>query len=312
MSIRSEIAEARAALAPQHRDLNEFKQEELRKIGAKGGLGPVNNSFGRPRAPVGTLSSVAPPKALLRGGGGLKLPSIGGRGSPSALPALRRFGHGNALPDSTANIWQKPADNLLARNPALHSPISPAKGVLGASSAKSDKKKKKRSKKKKKAEKKAAKTIQKFVRKKMAETWAAKKMQRIIRGHLCRKYVEMVKSAQQAGVMVAIKGTKQGKSGTYQDFDGTIYFFAVDAEGTWWQVVEQSEWNERQEDLENIPVLVCQKGTKLQDLGTKRKNGKFKEYGHPNRKKGTQNWKEIAGGIWQRAKKGLKEKLFGG
>merc|ERR1719480_687600 len=61
--------------------------------------------------------------------------------------------------------------------------------------------------------------------------------------------MDMVKSAQQAGVMVAIRGTSQGRSGWYQDFDGTVYFFAVDAEGTWWQVVDQAEWNERREDV---------------------------------------------------------------
>merc|ERR1712151_32492 len=169
---------------------------------------------------------------------------------------------------------------------------------MGASTS-SSKKKKKRAKKKRKAEKKAAKSIQKFVKSKMQTKWAAVKIQRVIRGHLSRRYVDMVKSAQQAGVMVAIKGTTQGRSGWYQDFDGTVYFFAVDGDGTWWQVVEQEEWAERQEDLEGIAVLVCQKGTKKGGM-----DGKFKEYGHPSAKRGVKSWSQSGSGHWQR-KKGI-------
>lgn len=307
MAIRSEISQARAALNPKNRDLEKYKMEELRKLGASARVPPSNTLYDRPRA---ANVAMAPPKAhAFRGGGGLKLPSISAGGKP-ALPSIRRFGHGNALPDSTANIWKESSNNLL-NNPALQSPILGApKNVLGttppptklaaaASSTSSNKKKKKRAKKRKKQEKKAAKSIQKFVKKKMTTTWAAMKIQRIVRGHLCRRYVDMVKSAQQAGVMVAIKGTSQGRSGWYQDFDGTIYFFAVDADGTWWQVVEQAEWAERQDDLEGIPVLVCQKGTKKGGP-----DGKFKEFGHPNAKRGVKTWSQSKSGHWQR-KKGL-------
>merc|ERR1712150_125529 len=211
---------------------------------------------------------------------------------------------GNALPDSTANIWKESSNNLL-QNPALQqqSPILGKKNVLGANpsatTTSNGSSKKKKEKKKKKAERKAAKSIQQFVKQKMTPTWAATKIQRIIRGWLCRRYVDMVKSAQQAGVMVAIRGTSQGRSGWYQDFDGTVYFFAVDAEGTWWQVVNQEEWAERQDDLEGIPVLVCQKGTKKGG-----KDGKFKEYGHPNSKRGVKTWNQTTSGHWAR-KKGL-------
>lgn len=316
MQIRSEISKARAALAPQNRDLEKFKLDELRKIGSVA-RPPVNAKqppFDRPRA--ANFGALSPPKAnIFRGGAGLKLPSISAGGKPAPLPSIRRFGHGNALPDSTANIWQKSSNNLLTHDPnsALRqSPINalaPKKEVLGAthksgvsggvSPKSSSSKKKKRKKRKKKAEKKAAKSIQQFMKKKMAPTLAAVRIQRLVRGHLCRRYVDMVKSAQQAGVMVAIRGTSQGRSGWYQDFDGTVYFFAVDAEGTWWQVVDQAEWAERREDLEGIAVLVCQKGTKKGG-----KDGKFKEFGHPGAKRGVKTWLQAESGHWQR-KKGL-------
>jgi len=233
---------------------------------------------------------------------------------------MRRFGHGNALPDSTANIWKQSSNNLLAKNPALGSPIGLGanKNVLGVGLSpteekrNSDKKRKKREKKRrKKAERaaraakeaaqvsSAAESIQQFVKKKLTPTLAAKNVQRVIRGFLCRRYVEMVKSAQQAGVMVAIRGTSQGRSGWYQDFDGTVYFFAVDEEGTWWQVVDDAEWVERQDELEGIPILVCQKGTKKGG-----RDGKFKEHGHPNAKRGAKTWFQTESGHWQR-KKGL-------
>lgn len=305
MAIRSEISQARAALNPQNRELEKFKKEELRKLGATGARPPASkapSSFNRPRA--ANFGAISPPKAnIFRGGGGLKLPSITAGGGPAPLPSIRRFGHGNALPDSTANIWQQSSNNLLHHSAQRQpSPIgvlgtSPTKSV-GASSG-SSKKKKKRAKRKKKAEKKAAKTLQKFVKKRMAPTMAVKTIQRVVRGHLCRRYVDMVKSAQQAGVMVAIRGTSQGRSGWYQDFDGTVYFFAVDAEGTWWQVVDQAEWTDRREDLEGIAVLVCQKGTKKGG-----KDGKFKEYGHPQAKRGVKSWLQSESGHWQR-KKGL-------
>jgi len=313
MAIRSEISQARAALNPQNRELEKYKKEELRKLGSTGARPPVTkapSSFNRPRA--ANFGALAPPKAnIFRGGGGLKLPSITAGGGPAPLPSIRRFGHGNALPDSTANIWQQSSNNLL-HNPALRQPspigvgkkkevlgAAPAKSVASSNSSSSAKKKKKRAKKRKKAEKKAAKSIQKFVKRKMAPTLAAVRIQRLVRGHLCRRYVDMVKSAQQAGVMVAIRGTSQGRSGWYQDFDGTVYFFAVDAEGTWWQVVDQAEWTERREDLEGIAVLVCQKGTKKGG-----KDGKFKEYGHPQAKRGVKTWMQSDSGHWQR-KKGL-------
>merc|ERR1711871_712271 len=72
--------------------------------------------------------------------------------------------------------------------------------------------------------------------------------------------VDLVRQAHAAGVMVAIRGTVQGKSGWYQDFDGT-----------WWEVVAQHRWQtykfQRSKELQNVPVLVAGENVKIGDSG---------------------------------------------
>jgi len=102
--------------------------------------------------------------------------------------------------------------------------------------------------------------LQRWFRSKNTITTASILMQRQLRRFLASKRVELVRQAREAGVMVAVKGTVQGKSGWYQDFDSQVYFFAVDVEGVWWEVVSEARWAsykfERSKELENVPVLV--------------------------------------------------------
>eukprot|EP00946_MAST-07B_sp_MAST-7B-sp1_P001430 g1430.t1 len=48
--------------------------------------------------------------------------------------------------------------------------------------------------------------------------------------------------AKSTGVMMAIDQRRQGKSGRYIDADGSEYFFGVDENQAWWQVLTQKEW----------------------------------------------------------------------
>jgi len=102
--------------------------------------------------------------------------------------------------------------------------------------------------------------MQRWFRAHNTTTAAAILMQKHIRKHLATKRVELVRQAREAGVMVAVRGTVQGKSGWYQDFDSQVYFFAVDGDGVWWEVVSEDQWRtyqfERSKELENVPVLV--------------------------------------------------------
>eukprot|EP00941_MAST-03F_sp_MAST-3F-sp1_P002655 g2655.t1 len=104
-----------------------------------------------------------------------------------------------------------------------------------------------------------------------------------------------MKSAKEAGVMVAMKGTDQGKSGWYQDFDGQQYFFAVDNSGVWWQVLSRSEWEKRSEDLQGVPVLVAHDSKKFG------MSGKYQEFGgeEDRKKKKFRKWC-VKDGIWKR------------
>jgi len=243
------------------------------------------------------LSKLSPKDARPLGRGGLR-PLGGGALDPmglpiksNGLPAVRNFG-GDVKP--TGNIWK--GEKVTALLNAKPKPTKLSK--LGAVAPLDDdaglsKKEKKKRKKQKKKQKKSAKIIQKFFRKKMEKHLAARVIQTKIRQFLAKGWVKMLRQAQQAGVMVAIQGTTQGKSGWYQDFDGTRYFFAVDPEGVWWQIVTQDEWNNRGDELDDIPVLVCEKGVKKGDPG------KFQEYGHESAKKKPQKWK-AKDGVWKR------------
>jgi hypothetical protein len=71
---------------------------------------------------------------------------------------------------------------------------------------------------------------------------SAVRIQTVFRGHLARLSAAVIQQAREAGVMVAINGTVQGRSGWYQDFDQQVYFFAVDATGVWWEVVAEKTW----------------------------------------------------------------------
>jgi len=109
-------------------------------------------------------------------------------------------------------------------------------------------------------EKYSAMKMQRWFRANNTATGSSILLQRQIRRFLATKRVELVRQAREAGVMVAVKGTIQGKSGWYQDFDSQVYFFAVDVDGVWWEVVSEERWRtykfERSKELENVPVLV--------------------------------------------------------
>merc|ERR1719231_2206679 len=90
-----------------------------------------------------------------------------------------------------------------------------------------------------------------------------------------------------------MKGTTQGKSGWYQDFDGQTYFFAVDTKGVWWQVMKPEQWQARSDELENVPVLVVAEGQKLGEPG------KYREFGIKGVKKKPQKWKVNDVGVWK-------------
>lgn len=279
--LHGSIAEARQALAPdvRHRAMDEHKRNELQKLSPKDSR-PMGRTGGL--RPLGGSSSGLDPMGLPVKSGGM-------------LPAVRNFGgDGNV---SNQNIWTGGKVGALmsktkapARLTKLGA-VAPLGGVEDESGL--SKKEKKKRKKLKKKQKKSAKLIQRFWRKKMEKHVAARVIQTKVRQYLAKGWVKMLRQAQQAGVMVAIQGTVQGKSGWYQDFDGTKYFFAVDPNGVWWQIVTQDEWANHGEELEDIPVLVCEKGV------VKGQPGKFREYGHESAKKKPTKWK-AKDGVWTR------------
>lgn len=113
--------------------------------------------------------------------------------------------------------------------------------------------------------------LQRWFRHKNKITVATIRIQRQLRRMFAITRVDLVRQAHDAGVMVAIRGTVQGKSGWYQDFDGQVYFFAVDLDGTWWEVVAQHRWTtyklQRSKELQNVPVLVAGANIKIGDSG---------------------------------------------
>lgn len=96
-------------------------------------------------------------------------------------------------------------------------------------------------------------------------------IQRMFRGHLARRSAAVIQQAREAGVMVAINGTVQGQSGWYQDFDQQVYYFAVDEQGVWWEVVVEKTWETyrtaRSEELQPVPILIVKHGTKVGESG---------------------------------------------
>ena len=295
--LHGSIAEARQMLegSARQKAMEEHKKSELIKMSPKDSR-PLGRGGLRP-AGSGGLDPMGVP--LSRAG-------VGNGG----LPAVRSFGSDGK---TSENIWlggkvgelvggssgaPRPAKlNKLgpvepldkAKQPAAVTSIIPDIHEEGLS-----KKEKKKRKKLRKKQKKSARLIQKFYRKKMIKHRAARVIQTKVRQYLAKGWVKMLRQAQQAGVMVAIQGTLQGKSGWYQDFDGTKYFFAVDPQGVWWQIVTQDEWKDHGEELDDIPVLVCEGGVK------KGEPGKFREYGHESAKKAPTKWKAGKEGVWQR------------
>jgi hypothetical protein len=293
--LHGSIAEARQALAPdtRHKTMDEHKKSELNRISSgKGDSRPLGRPGGLRPLNGGSANSLDPM--------GLPIKS----GSSGALPAVRTFGSDaadttGASGGSPNNIWTggKVGQLVSARAPPKLSKLGAveplATSVDDDNDAGLSKKDKKKRKKQRKKQKKGAKVIQRFWRKKMEPHHAARVIQTKVRQYLAKGWVKMLRQAQQAGVMVAVQGTVQGKSGWYQDFDGTKYFFAVDPKGVWWQIVTQDEWKDHGEELDDIPVLVCEVDVK------KGEPGKFREYGHESAKPKPQKWK-AKDGVWQR------------
>jgi len=151
---------------------------------------------------------------------------------------------------------------------------------------------KKRGRRRKK--KKAATLIQRFWLKRRKHLHCATVVQAIIRGFIARRVTKRMLQAKEAGVMVAMKGTRQGRSGWYQDFDGQKYYFAVDAHGTWWQVMKPSKWETLKETLNGVSVLVAREDTKM---GTA---GYYFEHGPTSsRKDKARCWRQSKQGIWE-------------
>lgn len=277
--LHGSIREARQALAPDTRRkaMDEHKKNELSKL----------SPSGRPSGRTGGLRPIGGNVATDPMGLPLKAKGAG-------LPGTRNFG-GDMK--NSKNLWSGGKVGTLLNNPrparlSKLGSVNPFSDNTNSDEGLSKKEKKKRKKMKKK-QKKAAKLIQRQWRKKMEPHIAARVIQSKVRQYLAKSWVKMLRQAQQAGVMVAIRGTIQGKSGWYQDFDGTTYFFAVDKSGVWWQVVTQDEWETNRDELEDIPVLVCEKGVK------KGEAGKFREYGHETAKSKPQKWKS-KDGVWKR------------
>jgi hypothetical protein len=251
------------------------------------------------------------------GGGGL---FGGGRERPlgaGTLPLGRKPLAGGAagranlfaeggLQGSDANVWGDDGDRPPPRSSGI--------GDLGSSEAaaadrrRKEKKRLKRGKKlksiakktgKRRRKKNAARTIQRSWRRAKAPERATLTLQRVMRGFVSRRHTERRKKAKEAGVMVAMRGTTQGKSGWYMDFDGQMYFFAVDPNGEWWQVVSRDDWEERQDELDGVLVLVPHEKTKLGQAG------KYREFGTEKTSKKYRKWKVLDDGIWKRKKDGF-------
>jgi len=122
-------------------------------------------------------------------------------------------------------------------------------------------------------------------------------LQACIRGFVARRVTKRMLQAKEAGVMVAMKGTRQGRSGWYQDFDGQKYFFAVDAQGTWWQVMKEAKWKATKDTLSGVAVLVAKSDTKMGTAGS------YFEFGPTSsRSNKARGWRPNNQGIWERFK----------
>lgn len=240
--------------------------------------------------------SLSPTRGFGRGGNSpSRLQNLSRTTSVSA-PAMPGGGGGGgsslfARPGGNENLWGSGGGSKMGgRGGNKLGSLSPVKSK--PRKLKSIAKKRERRRKKKMA----ARHIQKAWRGHKKRNRGVMLLQSVIRGFVARRHVKRMKQAKEAGVMVAMKGTTQGKSGWYQDFDGQTYFFAVDTKGVWWQVMKPEQWQARSDELENVPVLVVAEGQKLGEPG------KYREFGIKGVKKKPQKWKVNDVGIWNRAK----------
>ena len=60
--------------------------------------------------------------------------------------------------------------------------------------------------------------------------------------------------AKASGVHVAMKGTIQGQSGWYQDYEGSAYYFTVDDKGQWKMVCDWFTWMKAQKRKEEEEI----------------------------------------------------------
>ena len=101
--------------------------------------------------------------------------------------------------------------------------------------------------------------------------FAAVGFQRIVRGRIAQNFFDRVRTAQQAGVMLAFRDAVQAQSGWYLDFDFIQYHFAVERvpnDGNrWWQVVTNAELARHRNELESCDVLVAREGTACGESG---------------------------------------------
>jgi len=217
--VTAEIAKARAMLTDQMREMKHTEMDRM------GGNSPVARARNQARQLVGqdrarnlvnisrttTVSAPAVPghTQLFGKAHGHASENLWGDGSKSA----RRDDGRDVLPEAVPRL--RPGRKL-----------------------KSLAKKRGRRRRKKMA----ARTIQGAWRNSRKKNTAVSLLQATIRGFVARRHVKRMKQAKEAGVMVAMKGTLQGKSGWYQDFDGQTYFFAVDPKGVWWQVMKAEQW----------------------------------------------------------------------
>lgn len=138
------------------------------------------------------------------------------------------------------------------------------------------------------------------------EAASAVRIQSVFRGHLARVSAAVIQQAREAGVMVAINGTVQGQSGWYQDFDQQVYFFAVDTDAVWWEVVSQSAWKTyrdvRSDELQPVPILIVKRGTKLGESGKYAPLTIDSYHENPDAKLAFERWL-VQGGIFTKKKK---------
>ena len=80
-------------------------------------------------------------------------------------------------------------------------------------------------------------------------------------------------AAKEAGVHLAMKGTIQGRSGWYQDFEGNASYFTVNEQAEWTRVCTWQEWQEHRRAVDAEPDTtkgVIQGGREQAPSGTPR------------------------------------------